>query len=283
MDLCDIGNIRKILKRSGLWAKRSLGQHFLVDTNVLSKIIGAANISSKDYVIEVGPGLGTLTTKLCEKADKVLAVEKDRTLISVLKETTSNCSNLDISNADILRLTDEELGIDKKQKYKVVANLPYYVTSPILQYFLGKENKPQLLVLMVQKEVGMRIVAGPGELSVLAISVQIYGKPEIITQVLRSSFFPEPQVDSALIRITPYNKLFIEIADKKLFFRIVKAGYSERRKQLHNALDGGLAIDEAKIKKILDDANVNPTWRAEDLSLLDWKRIYDLVEEVEKI
>lgn len=277
MDLCNVGNLRKILKKHGLWAKKTLGQYFLVNQEILNRIIKAAELVEKDYVVEIGPGLGTLTLELLKSKAKVLVVEKDIEMIEILKKNTEDFDNLEILHADILHLSNSDLKIKQGTNYKVVANLPYYITSPVLQYFLEKEEKPQSLVLMVQREVARRITAGPGDLSVLAISVQIYGKPEIVCEAPRSNFFPEPQVDSTVIRIIPYRKLFFDIQDKKLFFKIVKAGFGERRKQLHNSLAGGLDLPESEIKKILDAANVNPTWRAENLSILDWKKIYDYV------
>jgi 16S rRNA (adenine1518-N6/adenine1519-N6)-dimethyltransferase len=282
--LCDVGYVRRLLKQHGLWTKKSLGQNFLIDDKVLAQIVQSAKINQDNYVIEIGPGLGTLTSGLLEAGAKVLAVEKDPDMVNVLEQTMGNQQGLKVTKADILRLSDSDLEISEKTKYKVVANLPYYITSPILQYFLEKDVKPEILVLMVQKEVAKRIVAGPGDLSVLAISVQIYGKPEIVCEVNRSAFFPEPQVDSSVIKITPYQtNIFFDIKDRKLFFQIVKAGFGERRKQLHNSLSGGLAIPESAVKKILDAANVNPTWRAENLSVLDWKRIYDYVSREKRL
>ncbi|MFC1656907.1 16S rRNA (adenine(1518)-N(6)/adenine(1519)-N(6))-dimethyltransferase RsmA [Patescibacteria group bacterium] len=277
MDLCNVSNLRKILKEQGLWAKKTLGQHFLVNREILKFIIKAAELKKDDYVIEVGAGLGTLSLEILETGAKLLAVEKDTEIIDVLKKNTKGFENIEIIEADILKMSNQDLGIVPNLKYKVVANLPYYITSPVLQYFLEKEEKPQELVLMVQREVAKRITAGPGDLSILAISVQIYGKPEIVCEASRSNFFPEPQVDSTVIKITPYGKLFFDIKDKKLFFQIVKAGFGERRKQLHNSLAGGLNLPESEIKKMLDAANVNPTWRAENLSILDWKKIYDYI------
>ncbi len=279
MDLCNVTNLRKTLKQNGLWAKKTLGQYFLVNREILKFIIKAAELSKNDYVIEVGAGLGTLSLEILETGAKLLAVEKDRDIIDVLKKNTKKYEDIQILEADILKLSNEDLGIYKGLKYKVVANLPYYITSPVLQYFLEKEEKPQELVLMVQREVAKRITAGPGNLSILAISIQIYGKPEIVCEASRSNFFPEPQVDSTVIKITPYGKLFFDIKNKKLFFQIVKAGFGERRKQLHNSLAGGLDLPESDIKKMLDAANVNPTWRAENLSIPDWKKIYDYVSQ----
>ncbi|MFH1749613.1 MAG: 16S rRNA (adenine(1518)-N(6)/adenine(1519)-N(6))-dimethyltransferase RsmA [bacterium] len=277
MDLCNVANLRKILKQHGLWAKKTLGQHFLVNREILKFIVEASELERDDYVIEVGAGLGTLSLEILETGAKLLAVEKDPEIIEILKKNTKDFKNIQILQADILKLSNQDLRISNGSKYKVVANLPYYITSPVLQYFLEKEEKPQELVLMVQREVAKRITAGPGDLSILAISVQIYGKPEIVCEASRSNFFPEPQVDSTVIKITPYGKLFFDIKDKKLFFQIVKAGFGERRKQLHNSLAGGLNLPESEIKKMLDAANVNPTWRAENLSILDWKKIYDFV------
>ena len=223
MDLSDKTQLIQYLKLNGLYTKHSLGQNFLVDREVLEKIVETAEIAPDDLVIEIGPGVGTLTVELVKKAGKIIAVEMDDKLAELLgqlfhcsivpllgsKDNRATCpsgrrveqsSNLEIINADILKLNISELTKDCPA-YKVVANIPYYITSKILQLFLTLENKPESITLLVQKEVAERICAKPGHLSVLAISVQAYGEPEIISVVPKESFFPAPAVDSAIIRI----------------------------------------------------------------------------------
>lgn len=269
MDLTDKQTIKSLLKSHGLWAKKSLGQNFLVNRNVLDKIVETANLSKEDMVLEIGPGLGVLTRELCKAAGKVLTIEKDGKIIEILKETTKDFNNLEIINQSVL---DYQI---PKMPYKVVANLPYNITSPVLRKFLESPNKPKEMTLMVQKEVAEKIEATPGDMSILAISVQFYSKPEIVEIISPTSFWPEPKVSSAIIKITNIEKKMPEIEDEKLFFRIVKAGFSEKRKMLKNSLAGSLRIGEEKAAEFLKKAGINPQIRAQELNLEDWRKIYE--------
>jgi 16S rRNA (adenine1518-N6/adenine1519-N6)-dimethyltransferase len=253
-------------------AIKGLGQHFLVDRNVLEKIISAAELEPTDIVIEVGPGLGILTEELVKKARKVIAIEVDPKLASSLQKRLSKFANLTVIKADILQLDPQEL-IDRKSNYKVVANLPYYIAAPIMRHFLETSLKPSLMVIMVQKEVGQSIVAVPGNMSIIGISVQLYGKPTIVDYVSAQSFYPEPKVDSAIVRIEVYPRPAVDVADVAGFFEIVKAGFSAPRKQIRNSLALGLQLDSAAVVELLQQAGVAPQRRPETLSLEEWARL----------
>jgi len=268
------------LHRLGTRAKKGLGQHFLVDRGVLEKIISAAELAPSDTVIEVGPGLGILTGELVKKAANVIAIEADSKLASSLQKTFSEIPQLTVLNADVLEIDPGELlkshaqAIDRRRGYKVVANLPYYIAAPILRHFLEASLKPSLMVVMVQKEVGQRIVAGPGEMSILGISVQLYGQPTIVDYVPAQSFYPRPKVDSAIVRIDVYPRPAVEVADIAGFFEIVKAGFSAPRKQIRNSLALGLQLTSAEVVKLLEEAGIAPQRRPETLSLDDWAKLH---------
>jgi 16S rRNA (adenine1518-N6/adenine1519-N6)-dimethyltransferase len=261
------------LRRIHAKARKGLGQHFLVDRGVLEKIISAAELAYTDTVIEVGPGLGVLTKELVKEAGKVIAVEADPKLASSLQKRLSKFANLTVINADILRLDPLEL-IDRKRHYKVVANLPYYIAAPILRHFLEASLKPRLMVVMVQKEVGQSMVAAPGNLSIFAISVQLYGKPTIVDYVPAQSFYPPPKVDSAIVHIEVYPKPAVEVENIAGFFEIVKAGFSAPRKQIRNSLALGLQLDSAEVVELLQQAGVAPQRRPETLSLGEWASLH---------
>jgi len=271
---------RNQLHRLGARARKGLGQHFLVDRGVLEKIISAAELETSDTVIEVGPGLGVLTGELVKKAANVIAIEADSKLASSLQKTFSKAPQLTVLNADVLEIDPGELlkshaqAIDRRRGYKVVANLPYYIAAPILRHFLETSLNPTLMVVMVQKEVGQRIVAGPGEMSILGISVQLYGQPTIVDYVPAQSFYPRPKVDSAIVRIDVYPRPAVEVADIAGFFEIVKAGFSAPRKQIRNSLALGLQLNSAEVVKLLEEAGIAPQRRPETLSLDDWAKLH---------
>jgi 16S rRNA (adenine1518-N6/adenine1519-N6)-dimethyltransferase len=268
MSLADKKTIKAILSREKLWSKKSLGQNFLVDQKVLSEIIRAADLCSKDEVLEIGPGLGTLTQKLCQRTKKVIAVEKDKKLAKILEKNINDCKNLKIINADILRIKTYKL-IPKI--YKLVANIPYNITSPVLKEFLTGINKPKLMVLMVQREVATRICSLPGQMSILSVMVQFYSDPKIIETIEPFSFFPVPKVQSAILKIDNIQPK-IEI-DEKNFFRCVKIGFASRRKTLLNNLSSGYHLDKKEIKDILEKVGLIETARAQELSIADWQKL----------
>jgi 16S rRNA (adenine1518-N6/adenine1519-N6)-dimethyltransferase len=261
------------LHRLGTRAKKGLGQHFLVDRGVLEKIISAAELEPSDTVIEVGPGLGVLTGELVKKAANVIAIEASK-LASSLQKTFSKIPQLTVLNADVLEIDPGEIFAKKRQSYKIVANLPYYIAAPILRHFLEASLKPSLMVVMVQKEVGQSIVAAPGDMSILGISVQLYGKPTIVDYVPALSFYPQPKVDSAIVRIEVYPKPAVEVEDIAGFFEIVKAGFSAPRKQIRNSLALGLQLDSAAVVELLQQAGIAPQRRPETLSLEEWAKLH---------
>jgi len=257
---------------AGGWRpSRRLGQNFLIDERVLRKIIEAAELSKNDTVLEIGPGIGNLTLELAKKVKKVIATEKDLNLVRILNTElrTKNIKNVKVINKDILKLEPKTSNL--KPNYKVVANIPYYLTSPLIRKFLETENPPKEMVLMVQKEVAKRICANPPNMSLLAISVQFYAKPEIIYFVSKESFWPSPKVDSAIIKISKIKNQKLKISD--LFFKIVKAGFSQPRKQLINNLAKGLNFDKKKVEAWLLKNNIKPSQRAETLTIEDWLKL----------
>jgi len=275
----------KLLDKYKILPQRQKGQNFLIDEEVLEKIILAADLKKDDQALEIGPGIGTLTRELVLCAGRVVSVELDKKLIWVVKKELREFKNLEIVEGDVLRFQISDLRF-KNNKYKLVANLPYNITSIVLRKFLENDNRPELMVLMVQKEVGERVVAEPGEMSLLSLSVQFYATAEIISLVSKNSFWPAPEVDSAIIRIKPFSaeeikKRLAEDLDEKMFFRIARIGFSARRKQLQNNLANGLKIDNEEIKVILEKLKINPLVRAQDLSVDLWlelaREIYRLL------
>jgi len=258
----NLNSPRNLLKQYDAKPSKGLGQNFLVDKGALSKIVEAAKIKPTDTIVEIGPGTGVLTRALAEKAKKVIAIEKDRKMIEVLKETLKGYENVQIIEGDVL-----ETDINLPKAYKVVANLPYYITSPIIRKFLEEKNSPELMILMVQKEVGQRICSKPPEMSILSVSVQFYGKPEIVSYVSKNSFWPSPKVDSAIVKITDIKKPKI---DADSFFKIVKAGFSQPRKQIAGNFHKILKLDKERIKAWLEKNTVAPEQRAETLFVKDW-------------
>jgi 16S rRNA (adenine1518-N6/adenine1519-N6)-dimethyltransferase len=271
---------KRRLRQSGLKARKGLGQHFLVDREVLEVITSAAELSPDDLVVEVGPGLGILTGELARRAGGVIAVELDDRLAALLKKTLASFENVTIVNDDVLNIEPGELL--KRQKtgpaYKVVANLPYYITSPVLRHFLTAAAKPRVMIVMVQKEVAEAIAAGPGDMSILSVSVQFYGKPEIIRRVPAQSFYPAPEVDSALLRIGLYPEPAV-VVDEGGFFELVRAGFSAPRKQIGNSLSQGVGLGKAQVLPLLEKADIDWQRRAETLTLEEWARLWRVFEE----
>jgi len=273
MDLYSIKTIKELLKVQKTTPKDRLGQNFLLEKRVASKMLVAAELSLKDTVLEIGPGIGTLTQELAKSAKQIAAVEKDPAMVEILKETTKDLKNIQIVQGDILKLNLTELSYPqlneiKDGKYKVVANLPYYITSPVVRMFLETENKPGLIVLMVQKEVAQRICAKPPDMSLLAVSVQFYAEVKIVSFVRKGAFWPRPKVDSAIIKIVP-NKERPEISPAR-FFHVVKAGFKQARKQLGNNFTQGLRLSREETETWLNQTGIQPTQRAETLSLENW-------------
>jgi 16S rRNA (adenine1518-N6/adenine1519-N6)-dimethyltransferase len=278
--------------------KKSLGQNFLRDKNIIKKIIESANLNADDLVLEVGPGEGALSTLLKNRVKKVVMIEKDQVLaenmarnfqfpifnfqtISNLPRRQAGDQNYKFQNeygiisGDILEINLPDL-IEKNnfQGYKVVANIPYYITSPIIRLFLETRYPPKEMILMVQKEVAKRICAAPGEMNILAVSVQYYAQPEFLFEVPREAFWPVPEVDSAVIRIMRNAKSETPSAEEvKNFFRVVKIGFSAKRKTLANNLSSGFHLDKKEAEELLKKSGLETKIRAQDLGVEDWRRL----------
>ncbi len=258
--------IKDVLEKNSVNLRESWGQNFLIDKNILEKIVTACNLSRKDTVIEVGPGLGALTFSLAQKAKRVIAVEKDKKLIPLLEKNLSNQKNVDIINQDIL-----SFNLQKFRNYKVVGNIPYYITSPIIRKFLEVENRPSLLLLTIQKEVAERACAKPPYMNLLAVAIQFFATPEVVAHVPPSSFYPPPSVASSILRIIPYNKeSVIDSGSQKKFFSLVRAGFSHPRKQLLKNFK--ISFPEKTLKKI-KNSGINLQRRAETLSIEEWMEL----------
>lgn len=271
---------KQTLHHSGVKAKKSLGQNFLKSTEVRDKIISSAELGKEDVVIEVGPGLGVLSGEIAKGAGKLLAVELDDRLIQKLNITLKQYDNVRIIHQDILEVDLPALLREENvSSYKVVANLPYYITSAVVRYFLEAEVRPQNMVIMVQKEVAESITAQPGKMSILSVSVQVYGEAEIVTIVPPEAFTPAPSIDSAVVRIKTHEKPHVEREKEVLFFKVVKAGFCMPRKQLANTLSKGLNKPKEKITQILKNMGVEPNQRAETLSVEEWVRLQTLLEK----
>ena len=313
-----IQELKTLLARFHIKPSHKLGQNFLLSEKALDEIVNAAELDSRDTVLEIGPGLGVLTRRLGERAGLVLAVEKDYKLVNALRKLFKSKKNIKITQGDALFIdplritnnyesTNPDSYISKDSyfvgnSYKLIANIPYYITGKLLQNFLskgtpptpslakegelplfvkeraGESSRPSLMVLLLQKEVAERITARPGQMSILSVSVQFYAQPEIVSQVSRTEFYPAPEVDSAVVKITPfpYPPHGWEGIDEKKFFRLVKIGFAGKRKQLHNNLASGLGA-ERDYKKILESLGLNPLARAQDLSMEHWQKLYKIL------
>lgn len=276
-----LSQTKKLLRRFNLRARKGLGQHFLVDERVLLKIVSAAELTPDDTVAEIGPGLGVLTRELATRAKRVIAIEVDAKLTAVLTQTLSHFSNLTILNSDVLQTDPAMLlaGDSVAPSYKVIANLPYYITSPTLRHFLEASLKPRCMVVMIQKEVADSIVAELGKMSLLSVSIQFYAKPVIVDYVASESFYPRPKVDSAIVHLDVYQQPAVEVADIGKFFEVVRAGFSAPRKQLHNALSQGLWLPPQDAIELLNQADIAPQRRAQTLSLDEWHRVYQAIAQ----
>ncbi len=297
-----LDELKSLLQKHNLWAKKRLGQNFLVDEQILCSIIESAELKSSDNVIEVGPGTGFLTEKLVKNAGNVIAIERDVGMIQVLKEEFSDAENLKIIQSDILDLSvdqmdgwilnqvqDDKLGGGSAKKgspfrglggaYKVVANIPYYITSPLLKHFLQSDNRPEMMVLLVQKEVAEKICGITGK-SVITIETQLFGEPEIIDFVPAECFHPAPKVTSAILKIKVHKSPLVPSDQLKDFLRIVKFGFSQKRKKLKSSLSAGLHLKPSEVREVLIKLNIDPDFRAENLDIEDWKRLTTALKHV---
>lgn len=274
-----LAQTKRRLRRFDLKARKGLGQHFLIDREVLEAIVSAAELKPSDVVLEIGPGLGILTGELAQKAGRVIAVELDDKLAALLKQTLASLDNVTIINDDVLKIAPQDL-LEKQTGpgYKVVANLPYYITSPVLRHFLEASAKPQTMIVMVQKEVAEAISAKPGDMSLLSVSVQYYAEPKIISLVPAQCFYPAPKVDSAIVKIDVYPKPKVAV-DEAGFFAVVRAGFAAPRKQIANSLAQGLDRAKAEVLPLLKEAGIAQQRRAETLTIEEWAGLWRSLEE----
>lgn len=270
-------SIPQLLRHYDLKPHKGLGQNFLSDNAALQKIVSAAEIQPADTVLEIGPGLGTLTRLLAQEAARVVAVELDTRLVTVLEEIFAGESRIELIQGDILEVNLNELF--SQPGYLVVANIPYYITSALMRQLLEAEQPPKRIVLTIQKEVAERICAGPGDFSLLALSVQVYGQPQIAGEIPAKAFYPVPKVDSAVVRVDLYAEPLIPLNRLDDFFALTKAGFSQKRKTLQNSISAGMRWDKEKTGKLLKAAGIEPKRRAQSLSLEEWGRLVAALEQ----
>lgn len=269
MDLSNIKDLKVAMQLAGIRANKNLGQHFLIDGEAVVKIIEAADIKTDDTVLEIGPGLGVMTDILGKTGASIVAVETDAKLVELLRRRVPD--NVTIEESDIMKYNLGAL----PSGYKVVANVPYYITSPIIRLLMESSNPASVAVLLIQKEVAERIAAKPGDMSILALSVQYYAEVELVCDVARDKFYPIPNVDSTVIKITRKDTPAFE-ADTQKLFRLIKAGFGEKRKQLRNSLAGGLQISTEEAIELIAAAGLKDTARAQELSLGEWRALYEV-------
>lgn len=278
-------SIRQLLDQYGIVPNKGLGQSFLVAPGILVKIVAAAEISPGQHILEIGPGLGMLTRALAETGARITAVELDERMLPLLEDTLSAFSNIDIVPGDILRLDPGKLMSARTagEPYQVVANLPYGITSAALRHLLESQPAPTRMVVMVQKEVAQRIVAKPGALSLLAISVQFYGQPRIISYVPAGAFHPRPNVDSAILRIDVRHEPRLSPEESRRFFALARAGFAQKRKQLKNTLTAGMGVASSDVEAAAREAAIDPQRRPQTLSLDEWMALLSAFERRELI
>jgi len=271
-------DISPLLQKYQVQPKKSLGQNFLVDPNGLNKVLQAAKVSSEDTVLEIGAGLGSLTYLLAQQSRQVVAVELDHRLIAPLREALAGFTNVTICEGDMLKLSPDVL-IDA-ERYVVVANIPYYITSALIRHLLEADHKPTRMVLTVQQEVAERILARDGKMSLLALSVQVYGKPELKARIPAGCFYPPPEVDSAVLSIELYEEPLVPSGSLDLFFKLAHAGFAQKRKTLRNTLATGMNESPAWAEKLLTTAGIDPQRRAETLSIQEWKQLVEAYQQL---
>ena len=272
-------SVAALLRARGLHPRKGLGQNFLTDPVALDRIVAAADLSSSDLVVEVGAGAGTLTRPLAGKAGRVLALELDDQLVMLLRDELAGLQNVEIIHGDVLHFSSPELN---HRGYKVVGNLPYYITSAVLRRFLSRMPRPRLMVVTVQREVAERIVAKPGKMNLLAVSVQFYGQPQTVARIPAGAFYPAPKVDSAVVRIDVGERPVVSLGegvDEAIFFRVVRAGFSQKRKKLRNSLSAGLRSSPQEVSESLEQVDVDPGRRAQTLSLQEWASVTQVLHQ----
>lgn len=286
--MAELGNPQntiEVLQKYRFNFQKKFGQNFLIDTHVLDKIIDASGVTEDDFVLEIGPGIGTMTQYLCERAREVVAVEIDKNLIPILSDTLKNYSNVTVINEDILKLDICKLAEEKNQgkPIKVVANLPYYITTPIIMGLFESHVPIDSITIMVQKEVADRMQVGPGtkDYGALSLAVQYYAKPQILLNVPASCFMPRPNVDSAVIQLTRYEKPPVEVADEHLMFRLIRASFNQRRKTMTNSVGNSpeLSVSKEQMAAALEKCGLSATVRGEALTLEQFAELANVLSE----
>jgi len=267
-------HVPTLLRQYQLRPEKGLGQNFLIDENILRRIVDVASVRPEEDVLEIGPGLGSLTRYLCLSARRVVAVELDQDLIPPLEAVLAPWENACIVQGDILQVQPGELF--EQPGYCVVANIPYYITSAVIRHLLEADTRPSRIVLTIQREVAERIMADAGDMSILALSVQVYGKPDLAFRIPAGCFYPPPKIDSAVLSIDLFPEPLIPKDQIETFFRLVKAGFSQKRKTLRNALRGGLDISTEDVDTLLSEGQIDPRRRAETLTLAEWQRLTEI-------
>ena len=280
-------NTIEILKKYNFSFQKRFGQNFLIDTHVLEKIVDEAGIDEDDCDLEIGPGIGTMTQYLCERAGRVIAVEIDKALIPILNDTLSSYSNVEIINEDILKVDITNLcnKYNNGRPIKVVANLPYYITTPIIMGLFESGCPLESITIMVQKEVADRMKCGPGskDYGALSLAVQFYSNPEIVANVSPESFMPKPGVGSTVIRLTRYPKPPVEVDDEKYMFKLIRAAFNMRRKTMVNSLmSGNLGLTKEEILSAIDKLNLSPQVRGEALTLNEFAALSNILSKANK-
>ena len=283
MDLGNPKNTIEVIQKYNFAFQKKFGQNFLIDTHVLDKIISAAGMTKEDTVLEVGPGIGTMTQRLSQAAGQVIAVEIDTNLIPILKDTLQDCENVTVINEDILKIDIKKMAEEKGggRPVKVVANLPYYITTPIIMGLFESHVPIDSITIMVQKEVADRMQVGPGtkDYGALSLAVQYYAKPEIIANVPPNCFMPRPNVGSAVIRLTRHETVPVQVEDEKLMFRLIRASFNQRRKTLANGLNNSPEIHLSKevIQESIEELGVPVTIRGEALTLEQFAALSNII------
>lgn len=276
-------NTIAVLQKYNFIFQKKFGQNFLIDSHVLEKIVDAAQITDEDCVLEIGPGIGTMTQYLAESAREVVAVEIDRALIPILQDTLSAYDNVTVLNEDIMKVDVRRIVQERNQgrPIKVVANLPYYITTPIVMSLLENHVPVQSITIMVQKEVAERMQVGPGtkDYGALSLAVQYYARPEVVAHVPANCFMPRPNVDSTVIRLTRYQKPPVEVKDEKHLFALIRASFNQRRKTLANGLTNGLGISREQVTAALEEMGLSATVRGEALTLAQFADLSNLLKK----
>ncbi len=271
---------KEILKHRGLNPKKYFSQNFLVDKGVYDSVVNAGNISRDDYVIEIGPGLGFLTTELTKKAKQVVAIEIDTELAKGLEDLEAVADNLSVINDDILKLDLNKLPeFTSKTKYKVIANIPYHLTSKIFKLFLTQKHKPESMVLLVQKEVAERVIAQAGQHSRLSLSIQLYSQPQLVRLVSKASFYPQPKVDSAILLMESTDKYIKKLDNEDLFWSVIRAAFTGKRKKMSNTLSTTFKVEKSYFETKMQDCNIELGSRPQHLTIDQWIEFVNILNK----